>query len=233
MGGIDVRLGLMKWVKERCQMVITALYPRGLVCILCGKELDDESRELEICPACLDSLPMALDLGNGEELPQAHFDKLYYNLRYKDGARSIVLRYKDSGDSWLRYNMARLMRMPECSVDYITYVPCSKKARRRRGYDHAELLAKELGAITGIPVISTLERPKQRGDSTTKSRAQRLKEIKGAFSVSDTLDKDAVIGKALLLIDDALTTGATANECAKVLRTLEVKNIFVSVFART
>ncbi len=219
-------------IKEVVKKIADAVFPRGLVCIRCGCELGEESRALEICPECMEYLPFSLDEGEGERLPFDSIDGLYYNLRYKDFSRDMVLRFKDSGDTYLKYNMAKLMRLPEEQIDYVAYVPSSAQAIRKRGYDHARLLAKQISQDQGLGLVDALTRLRQSGDSATMSKAERADNIKDAFSVSNTLDADTLKGKTILLIDDILTTGATASECAKVLKGCGVKRVLVSVFAR-
>ncbi len=224
-------------MKERLMKLMSRLkevfFPRGLVCIRCGKELDDKSRELELCPDCLEDMPLCLDVGDGEVVTGVHFDKVYYNVRYKDFARTMVLDYKASGKNWLYYNMVQLMRFPDENVDIVTYVPCHKKAVRKRGFDHAKQLAEYYAEKINLPCITTLERTQQLKDTSKLSKAERIEGIKNNFAVPQTLDKDTLKDKTVLLVDDILTTGATANECARVLKENGAKTVLVAVFART
>ncbi len=208
------------------------LFPRGIVCIKCGKELDEEGRALELCLDCLSSVPLCLDIGDGEVIANTYFDKVYYNVKYEDFARTMVLDYKDGGKNWLYYNMVKLMRVPEEQVDFVTYVPCHKRTIRKRGFDHARELAKHYAEEIGLPFLKALIRVKQGLDASKLTKAQREENIKDSFSVSKDFNTDALKDKTILLVDDLLTTGATASECSKVLKEYGAKSVLVAVFAR-
>ncbi len=232
MGDANVQLNIRLNIKKLYKKLLDVLYPRGIVCIRCGKELGEDNRELELCEQCMAYLPINLDTGDAEQSAKGYFDALYYNLKYKDFARDVVISYKDQNKYWLYYNMAKLMRIPEEQVDYVTYVPCHKRAKRRRGYDHAELLAKEVAKNIGVPCIKALERVRQSGDSSTKNKQERQFSVIGAFSVAKNIKIDTLSGKTVLLVDDLFTTGSTANECSRMLKELGCYAVYVSVFAR-
>jgi len=99
--------------------------------------------------------------------------------------------------------------------DYIMPVPIHKKKMRKRGYNQMELIGRRLSTKTGIPLevqslVKSVNTLPQRG----LSAEDRQENIKGSFEVPD---RSEIEGKRILLIDDVMTTGATANECAKVL----------------
>jgi ComF family protein len=98
-------------------------------------------------------------------------------------------------------------------LDGICFCPRSRFARHREGFDQAELLAQLLSQITGIPFIPLLER---RGFSLPQHKRkarQRERNVKNAFSPLRPL-----AGDHILLVDDIVTTGATAREAARVLK---------------
>ena len=115
--------------------------------------------------------------------------------------------------------------------DCIVPVPIHKKKRRERGYNQMELIGKELSSAVGIPLetrslIKIRHTESQRRMPTSKDRATN---VRGAFDVTDP---SRVTGKKILLIDDVLTTGATANESAKTLAR-KGKARYVDVFTLT
>ncbi|MGI5848489.1 MAG: ComF family protein [Christensenellales bacterium] len=110
--------------------------------------------------------------------------------------------------------------------DYICYVPLHKKRRAIRGFDQAEELAKRISELTGIRFISALKRIRNTKTQTKLSDKERRENIHGAFEKA----KD-VCGN-VLLVDDVLTTGATAAECAAVLLKAGAKSVYVATFAR-
>lgn len=110
--------------------------------------------------------------------------------------------------------------------DFISYVPATGRNQRRRGYNQAELLAKELSSKCKIPLIPSLVRTKH-VDQIGLNRSQRLETIKNNFESINTYTKESI-----LLVDDVLTTGATLNECAKTLKEAGARNVWGIVVAK-
>jgi ComF family protein len=115
-------------------------------------------------------------------------------------------------------------------VDIIIPVPLTPKRQRSRGYNQALLLAKGLSKEIGIAVGEPLIRVRETVAQKEMTIAERQENLKGAFRVED---KKAVKGKNVLLIDDVLTTGTTASECAKVLKKAGAREVFVLTIATT
>ena len=135
------------------------------------------------------------------------------------GAALRLLKY--SGKTVMAKPLADLMikAMPMLfgmeDYDYIVPVPLHRKRRRERGYNQVELIGRRLSSATNIPMrtrslIKTVHTPPQVG----LSYEERQRNVKGHFDLSDPLEHD---GKRILLIDDVLTTGATANESSRIL----------------
>lgn len=100
---------------------------------------------------------------------------------------------------------------------YITPVPLHPTRERKRGYNQAELLSKELSSHLKIPVEKVLIRKKQTKPQFDLKKEERTKNIVGAFELSkEFLGK--MKGSRIILIDDIATTGSTLRECAKVLK---------------
>lgn len=186
------------------------------------------------CPFCRrilerEELPDGLCVNCGRTLPRTHeagrqsFDgveECISPLWYRDAVRESIHRYKFKDREVYAKAYARLMadsvrEYMEGGWDWITWVPLSKKRRRRRGYDQAKLLAaaleKELGGIA-IPLlrkdIHTM------AQSLIKDEAARRANVAGVYTA---VDRARLIGKRILLVDDVVTTGATLSECAVTL----------------
>ena len=109
-------------------------------------------------------------------------------------------------------------------------VPLHIKRLRDRGFNQSLLLAKEMGKKYKLPVnFSLLKRCKFTLTQTGLNKAEREKNIKGAFVVTD---KKKVAGENIILIDDVYTTGATINECAKVLLKAGAQKVAVLTLSR-
>ena len=111
----------------------------------------------------------------------------------------------------------------------VTFVPTATRHRRQRGFDHAELLAKELSRIRGWHYARLLNRVSQ-VHQTGATRMQRKEQLKNVFvSQNNSLIK----GAHILLIDDVVTTGATLDACSRALKESGAARVDAAVFART
>lgn len=119
------------------------------------------------------------------------------------------------------------LEIPEC--DGIVPVPLSSEALRARGFNQSLILAKMLSDKFKMPLyIDVLLKKKETPPQVGLNAKERLKNLKGAFEVRKNIDK-----QKLLLVDDVMTTGATAKECSKTLLKAGAKEIVVITLARS
>jgi ComF family protein len=201
------------------------LFPRK--CILCRSILGKE--ETDLCRACRMDQP-EYPFGR-KKIP--HISALTALWRYDGDVRKSIHRYKFGGarhyaDAYGRLLAMRISRdLP--TADVITWVPVSRKRRRARGYDQVELLAKAVGPELGIPVEPLLEKFRDnRANSGLKTPAERRANVLGVYKV---IEPERLHGKRVLLLDDIVTTGATASECARVLLTAGAEEVIFAAVA--
>ena len=109
-------------------------------------------------------------------------------------------------------------------MDVILPVPIHPKRRRQRGYNQAEVLARALSSLSGLPAdTKSLARVRNTVPQKQLTAAERASNLKGAFRVSGKNLK----GMSVLLVDDIYTTGATADAAAKTLKESGVKAVYV------
>lgn len=131
-----------------------------------------------------------------------------------------------------RVMAADLALRPELSgFDALVPVPIHPRRERERGYNQAALIAAELGAATGLPVLDALIRARAAAPSWTLGRVERRAELAGAFG---PLGAGAALaaGKRVLVIDDVAATGTTFEECAAALRDAGAADAAGYAFAR-
>ena len=100
------------------------------------------------------------------------------------------------------------------NFDLITSVPMHKKRLAQRGYNQAELLARECAKIMDIPYFDTLEKFRENREQHSIKASERAKNVRGVYRI---IDKELVENKKILIIDDIITTGHTLGECAGTL----------------
>lgn len=202
------------------------LFPRK--CVLCRKIL--EKNQLDLCHECRVNAPE-------HPLPKTsrQFLKSWTALwHYEDNVRRSILRYKFYGARSNAVSYGRLLAMkilrdlPD-SYDVITWVPVSWWRKLRRGYDQVELLAREVGKELDLEPVQILKKirnnPPQSG---IFGQAERRANVIGVYEVRN---RDAFMGRRVLLLDDVITTGATVGECARVLLTAGAKEVHCAALA--
>lgn len=206
--------------------ILNLIYPPK--CPFCNCIL--ERGEEGLCSRCQRNLPWT----SGHNDPVDFCDVSLSPLRYQDGVRNAVHRYKFNygrmHSKFLGTLMAQCLsdRWKE-PVDVIVWVPLSRKHRRKRGYDQAELLAHRVSELTGIPVLDGLEKIR---DTATQSRIERPSErranVLGAYRGKAGAE---LSGKRVVLVDDVVTSGATLSECASCLRMAGAAQVVALTFA--
>jgi competence protein ComFC len=106
-------------------------------------------------------------------------------------------------------------------------VPLHKARLRKRGYNQAYEIAKELAILSDRKLVTSLLRHKNTEMQAQLKFKQRAKNVKNAFTIEKALSHQHII-----LIDDVMTSGNTLNECAKVLKKAGAQDVKVLVFAR-
>jgi ComF family protein len=157
-------------------------------------------------------------------------------LRYEEGCRELILRFKHAdridGAGTFAGWMARAGGELVASADIIAPVPLHRWRLVRRRYNQAAILANAIGGLRGKLVIpDLLVRRRATPSQGHLGRSQRQRNVAGAFTVHPRRAQVAA-GARILLIDDVLTTGATAEACARALRSGGSKAVDLLVLAR-
>ncbi|MCI8851957.1 MAG: ComF family protein [Lachnospiraceae bacterium] len=182
-------------------------------CMKCGKPLEDES--LEYCKRC-QKHSHAFDRGRGL-------------FRYDDHMRTSLAAFKYHGRREYSIYYAREMAhafesqiscwQPQALIP----IPLHKSRRRKRGYNQAELTARELGRMLRIPVdTKVLLRCKRTAPQKDLNERQRRENLKTAFKISG----DDVKYNTVVLIDDIYTTGSTMDAAARALKEKGVRKVY-------
>lgn len=206
--------------------VMDVLFPRK--CVLCQKLLEKD--ETDLCRDCRVNSPECLKRRKKFSFLDS-WTAIWY---YEGNIRSSILRYKFRRARHYAPVYGRLLAMrlqndyPD-GFDILTWVPVSGMRRFTRGYDQVELLAEAVGAELGMEPVRLLRkirnnRPQSRIASPEKRRANVL----GVYRPEHA---EQIRGKRVLLLDDIITTGATAGECARVLLTAGAKEVHCGCIA--
>lgn len=202
------------------------LYPEK--CLLCGKLLD--RMEMDLCHQCRVEAPECPISRNKIPFLDS-WTALWY---YEGDVRSSLLRYKFYGRRNYAAGYGRLLAMKlqkedRGDCDLLTFIPISDKRRRKRGYDQVELLAQCVGRELGVTPVPTMKKLRHnKPQSHITGDAERRANVLGVYGLLPGAD---VKGKRIILLDDIITTGATAAEAAKVLLIAGAKEVHLAVIA--
>ncbi|MBR4931454.1 MAG: ComF family protein [Alphaproteobacteria bacterium] len=193
----------------------------GPKCYRCGCPLPfAESEEKLLCPKCLTS--------------RSVYDLSRSVFEYDSFSRNAILKLKYADRTDLRHFFVEYMCRAGIDLfdkaDIVLPVPLYWTRRLKRKYNQsailAELIAKKM-SLTYSPHI--LHRKRATKAQAGQTKQERLKNVHSAFSIRNA---DKIKGKHVLLIDDVLTTGATANACAKILKENGAKAVYVLTIAQ-
>ncbi|MBI5417977.1 ComF family protein [Candidatus Poribacteria bacterium] len=194
-------------------------------CKICGNPFNLRIEYDRICNNCNDSKP--------------HYNVLCGAVEYNEITSALVYAFKyykkyflASDMAWVMFNSIQknIFELDLKNVDCIIPVPLFSRKKRERGFNQSELLAKYFSEISGIPLNNNiLYRTLDTVSQSSLDENTRRKNVKNAFRIDI---KQSIKNKKILLIDDVSTTGATINECSRVLKKGGCEEVKVVVFAR-
>jgi len=164
------------------------------------------------------------------------FDEAVAAGRYEGKLRELLLRFKLGRQRELSRLLAGLMisaierRALLGGEEVVAAVPLHWWRSFRRGFNQSILLGRDIASHFRLPFLGgRLVRRRNTADQTGLMPAARARNVKGAFGVRHPAE---LSGKSVLLVDDILTTGATASECARALKRAGARKVKVAVVAR-
>jgi ComF family protein len=234
--------------RELGQGLLHLLYP-GL-CLSCGQALEPSEQSfclkcrdsllvdpLPSCPRCAETIGPFVPTADGCSHCRNDsfaFESVMRLGPYEGARRDVVLRMKHHaneglaelmGELWARRDLARFQAL---GVDVVVPIPLHWWRRWRRGYNQSAALAKGLTGVLGWPChTSWLRRTRATSKQTALPRTVRRENPRGAFCASPR-----VAGHSVLLVDDVLTTGATAHAAASALRKGGAERVIVAALCR-
>ncbi len=237
--------GLFKGLKDliypNCCLICKNLIPpdtqQELICLGCWEKLE---RNLPpFCSACGRHLSTA-DLQKNACSHCAkfnfHFDRAFSPCQYTGAVKKLIHEFKYSGKDYLKQKLGELInsfireyQLPVEYLDLIVPLPLHKSRLREREFNQAEILSRQIAGEFNKPVLTEgFNRIRPTKTQTQLSWAERCRNVEGSFRVAKP---ESVQNKNLLLVDDVLTTGATASCAAQCLKSAGAKKIILLTLA--
>jgi len=161
------------------------------------------------------------------------YDAVYTYGSYEGALRTLIHLFKYGGVRPLAGHFGKLLAVAlprEERFDLIVPMPLHWRRRWQRGYNQAALLAREISRRWNAPVRNVVRRRRSTRPQAGLTNAKRRANVAGAFRITRGVRLD---GMRVLLVDDVLTTGATASACARVLKRAGARQVTVLAVART
>jgi ComF family protein len=238
------------WLTRTFRWLLDLVFPP--VCPVCHSLFDKQGKDLVICPVCRKAIrpvrpPLCPRCGLPYPAGKAHLcalclkERRYFAIHrtcasYEGALKEAIHRFKYESVFPLRRVLGDLLHPTlkamrrEHPVDVLVPVPLHIRRLRERGFNQTLLLVRELSKRTGIPYCErALAKIKDTPVQISLKKRERGKNVKGVFEVKDP---EAIQGKAIVLVDDVYTTGATVNECARILVMAGAKQVAVLTVAR-
>ena len=207
-------------------MILSLLFPSK--CVLCGRVL--KGAETDLCHTCRVEAAWC----PVSKRKRSFLDSWVAIWYYEGYSRQSILRYKFRRARHYAPAYGRLLAMklteeyPD-GFDLLTWVPISPLRKFSRGYDQVELLAKAVGRELGMEPVRTLRKIRHnRPQSGISGAPERRANVLGVYRLAPGTD---LREKRILLLDDVLTTGATASECGRMLYTAGAKEVHCAAIA--
>ena len=199
------------------ELFLNALYPEDTACCLCNKEAVLNSHGL--CEKCAETILSSPGFTMNEPVEDAAA-----GILYNDAAADIIHRFKYYGCRYLGKNLASFISLPrDWQADVMIPVPLHSARLKERGYNQSLILAEHIGRKYNIPVkADLLKRIRNTLMQSLTSRHERRENVRDAFRASKRC-----AGMNIILVDDVITTGSTAEECAKALKAAGADKVYV------
>lgn len=236
---------LQTWLKELSELVLPSVETcplcgsrrkpgRSGLCCICQKELDYWEEKYHQCHTCGRFIPPESSCQGCCEQPPP-FEKAVAVGPYRGVLKDSLYSLKFRGDRKLAHPLGRLMahkirsKIKLEEIEAVIPVPLHPDKLKIRGFNQAELLAREVARATRIPVVpNLLAKTAETSAQTHLTQKEREANLKGVFGVRGG---SRVKGKAILLVDDIFTTGSTAAECSRTLLQGGAKKVYVGIVA--
>lgn len=211
-----------RMVCDECRNTLFPAYRS--VCSICAAEMQHMLAGSFICSNCRNNPPA--------------YAKAAVGVPFEGYVRALLIYYKYIHGFWLRYDLVDLLE-PVCredfaeeTIDFAIPVPMSRRKERKRGYNQAVYIARELARRLEIPCRERiLSRVDAIQTQTRMTAAERRSHAAQTFRLRVAPEK--IKGKTILLVDDIMTTGATFNTCATLLLKAGAARVLAAAIART
>lgn len=239
---------IKKVLKQLDRKLLDELYPNDSCCLFCNTRWPSE--RFYLCKACERGLidlsedqkvlgfPLARPdaIRNLSAFRHSPFEALYAKYSYSPFAKRLLIAYKKHRRAYLSFTFSKMLielideKIDIEQIDALCYIPSTQAKIRYRGFDNMKLIAEKVAEHYDIELVDILGIRKTGSEQKRLSQDRRYKNISQAFFLKYLLKKEEKGPIRLLLVDDVITTGATMESAADVLRRAGIEVYGVSIF---
>ena len=207
----------MTSVKSVIGVINDLFFPSS--CAACG--LSNIGSGNLICQSCFDSLKLFPSVLYARDFDDraifwdslhsfSHYDKVMMKLihEYKHGRRHGLA-------SFFAAHLVKMIENGKASFDLVTSVPPSQKKMKKRGFDPSQVISRAIASMGNVPYKALMRESGTHGEQKTLGADDRYCNAIGRFVFTG---EPSLEGKNIILVDDVMTTGATINESARILK---------------
>lgn len=219
---------IIKYIKYLLDCILSILYCRECKCIVCGAYVE----EINICGECRKKIKLCKDI---MKIERANSKIICYSVSYYSNIMAkLILRLKYKSDfacaDIIGSFMVKIIKENNIKFDGVTFVPMTKKAMRKRGYNQSRILAKVISEKFHVELIDCLDKVKETKDQIGLDGDSRWKNLSSSFKIKNS---SIILNKNILIIDDVITTGATSYYCAQEILNNGAKKVNILTAAKT
>ena len=213
---------MLKLIHKAREAVFGSIFPK--TCFGCRR------KGQYLCQGCLK------ELRDPDVFYPKNADFAITSFSYRSPAiKKALLKLKSSSASDIAKELAAVVSgdlapyLKYGGITVVSEIPMTSKRKRKRGFNQAEILARHVAGFLGLeyrPLLTKIRETKPQAE--IENREERLKNIKGVFKITETFSAPPFV----VVVDDIITTGATMNEAAKVLKKSGAKKIICVAVAR-
>ena len=224
-----LKFALPAFLNQTCELCLETNYDVGFICSRCEDSLPQAKCRCQMC---------AIPLPNQGYCAQClhkkpAFDYSHSSFTYAAPIDAWLQRLKSKRRTEWAHKLVSLMLLKQpddlSSVDAFTFVPSTRWSMVKRGYNPAELIARELGRALDKPVIAQLASRSHSREQKDLNRHQRINNVGLHFHPT----RKKLKGEHIILIDDVMTTGSTAHSMALILKDAGAGQVGIWCLART
>lgn len=214
------------------ECLFSLIYGDKAICAACGIEIGEGKEEMPICSNCRKTIDICTEVKHmkkGSSLIEC-YSASYYCFATKELVLKLKYQNSFSAGDVLAQLMLQTIERENLEFDAVVFVPSSKSSLKKRGYNQSKVLSVKICRKYGVPLLNCLYKNKNTKDQIGLGGYLRWHNLENSIRVKN---KVKIQNKKILLIDDVLTTGATAYYCSEALINKGVAKVTVLTAARS